>query len=256
MTLRWLPIDCLEPHPENANRMSADRLEKLKGHIVRTGRYEPIVVRPIPVRSAAGHGTLAGRACRGSTASRTRARECGPKGSFEGTGRVRSKRQNGENSARYQILNGHHRARVLRELGHTRARCDVWDVDDDEARMLLATLNRLEGRDDPKARARLVAHLATGRSAEDLARLLPEPPDAVERLLRLAEPPPEPAPPDSLAPLPQALIFFLSEEQEAVVREALGAVAEGRAAEGAARLGRAERLERLALWYLESVGRR
>jgi hypothetical protein len=56
--------------------------------------------------------------------------------------------------------------------------------------------------------------------------------------------------------LPQALIFFLSEEQEAVVREALGAVAEGRAAEGAARLGRAERLERLALWYLESVGRR
>jgi len=235
VTLRWLPIDCLEPHPENANRMSADRLEKLKGHIVRTGRYEPIVVRPIPVRSAAGHGT-----------SRTRARECG----------VRSKRQNGENSARYQILNGHHRARVLRELGHTRARCDVWDVDDEEARMLLATLNRLEGRDDPKARARLVAHLATGRSAEDLARLLPEPPDAVERLLRLAEPPPEPAPPDSLAPLPQALIFFLSEEQEAVVREALGAVAEGRAAEGAARLGRAERLERLALWYLESVGRR
>jgi ParB-like chromosome segregation protein Spo0J len=224
MALRWLPIDCLEPHPENANRMSADRLEKLKDHIARTGRYEPIVVRPIPVRSA----------------------ECG----------VRSKRQNGENGARYQILNGHHRARVLKALGHTRARCDVWDVDDDEARMLLATLNRLEGRDDPKARARLVAHLATGRSAEDLARLLPEPPDTVERLLRLAEPPPEPAPPDSLAPLPQALVFFLSEEQEVLVREALGAVAEERATEGAARLGRAERLERLALWYLESVGRR
>jgi len=186
MTLRWLPLDALEPHPENANRMSADRLEKLKGHVARTGRYEPIVVRPIPVRSA----------------------ECG----------VRSKRQNG---ARYQILNGHHRARVLRELGHTRARCDVWTVDDDEARMLLATLNRLEGRDDPKARARLVAHLATGRSAEDLARLLPEPPDAVERLLRLAEPPPEPVAVESLAPLPEALIFFLSAEQHALVSEAL-----------------------------------
>ena len=281
MTLRWLPIDRLEPHPENANRMSADRLEKLKGHIVRTGRYEPIVVRPIPVRSA----------------------ECG----------VRSKRQKGENGARYQILNGHHRARVLRELGRKRARCDVWDVDDDEARMLLATLNRLEGRDDPKARARLVAHLATGRSAEDLARLLPEPPDAVERLLRLAEPPPEPAPPDSLEPLPEALVFFLNAEQHALVSEALRAVgetplrivdcglrierqaanergfaarlggrcADRRTANGSARscssrprkraetfearpvargdssrLGRAERLERLALWYLESVGRR
>ncbi|MGB2754062.1 MAG: ParB/RepB/Spo0J family partition protein, partial [Phycisphaerae bacterium] len=205
------------PHPENANRMPEALLEKLQSHIERTGRYEPLVVRPVP-----------------SPVTR---------------GRVRK-------SQRYQILNGHHRAEVLKALGHTRARCDVWDVDDDEARMLLATLNRLEGRDDPKARARLVAHLATGRSAEDLARLLPEPPDAVERLLRLAEPPPEPAPPDSLEPLPQALVFFLSEEQEVLVREALGAVAEEGAAEGAARLGRAERLERLALWYLESVGRR
>jgi len=217
MTLRWLPLDALDSHPENANRMPPDLFEKLKGHVARTGRYEPIVVRPVP-----------------SPVTR---------------GRVRK-------SQRYQILNGHHRAAVLRQLGHTRARCDVWDVDDDEARMLLATLNRLEGRDDPKARARLVVHLATGRSAEDLARLLPEPPDAVERLLRLAEPPPEPAAADSLEPLPQALTFFLSEEQHALVSEALGAVAEEGAAEGSARLGRAERLERLALWYLESVGRR
>lgn len=222
MTLRWLPLDRLDSHPDNANRMSADRLEKLKGHIARTGLYEPLIVRPM------------------QNAER----------------RKQNERPNSENGARYQILNGHHRARVLRELGRKRARCDVWDVDDDEARMLLATLNRLEGRDDPKARARLVAALSTGRSAEDLARLLPEPPDAVERLLRLAEPPPEPAPPDSLEPLPQALVFFLSEEQEVLVREALGAVAEERAAEGTARLGRAERLERLALWYLESVGRR
>ena len=258
MTLRWVPIDRLEPHPENANRMSADRMEKLKGHIARTGLYEPLVVRPM--RNAAP---------RSRPWSRGRAPHF-----------------------RYQILNGHHRAEVLKALGHTRARCDVWDVDDDEARMLLATLNRLEGRDDPKARARLVAHLATGRSAEDLARLLPEPPDAVERLLRLAEPPPEPAPPDSLEPLPEALVFFLNAEQHALVSEALRAVGEKnnaecrtqnaeRTANGSARscssrprkragtceahrspegdssrLGRAERLERLALWYLESVGRR
>jgi len=258
MTLRWLPLDALDPHPENANRMSADRMEKLKGHIERTGRYEPLIVRPM------------------QNAER----------------RMQNERPNSKNGVRYQILNGHHRAAVLRELGRTQARCDVWDVDDDEARMLLATLNRLEGRDDPKARARLAAHLATGRSAEDLARLLPEPPDAVERLLRLAEPPPEPAPPDSLEPLPEALVFFLSEEQRALVSEALRAVGEKNNAEcrtqnaertangsargrvsrtrkragsvapneasrdGSSRLGRAERIERLALWYLESVGRR
>ena len=242
MTLRWLPLDALDPHPENANRMSADRLEKLKGHIARTGLYEPLVVRPM--RNA----------------------ECGmrnerQRSETDPSGERRSTPHSARRTPhfRYQILNGHHRAEVLRKLGHTRARCDVWDVDDDEARMLLATLNRLEGRDDPKARARLVAHLATGRSAEDLARLLPEPPDVVERLLRLAEPPPEPAAADSLEPLPEALIFFLNAEQHALVSEALravGAVAEEGAAEGAARLGRAERLERLALWYLESVGRR
>ncbi|HUW99389.1 MAG TPA: ParB/RepB/Spo0J family partition protein [Phycisphaerae bacterium] len=265
MTLRWLALDALEPHPENANRMSPDLLAKLKGHIERTGRYEPLIVRPMAA---------------------TLSRE--PKASASARPPVAAGR-------RYQILNGHHRAQSLRELGHRRARCDVWEVGDEEARVLLATLNRLQGRDDPKARALLAAHLAEGRSAKDLARLLPEPADAVERLLRLASPPPAPAAPDSLEPLPQALTFFLSEEQHALVSEALKAVGETargavgggegalagkppvpprersfeppalRAAKGApretvradsARLGRAERLERLALWYLESVGQR
>jgi len=197
MTLKWIPLEALEPHPENANRMTERLFEKLKGHLERTGRYEPLVVRPL-----------------------------------------------GE--ARYQILNGHHRVRALAALGHTHARCDVWEVDDAEARLLLATLNRLEGKDDPSARALLLAHLAEGRSVEELSRLLPEPPDAVERLLRLAEPPPEPIAPEDLAPLPRATTFFLSDEQHSLVSEAL------RAAAGARSLGRAEALERLALWYLEA----
>ena len=48
---------------------------------------------------------------------------------------------------KYQVLDGHHRVAILRDLGHTEARCDVWDVDDREAKLLLATLNRLEGQD-------------------------------------------------------------------------------------------------------------
>jgi hypothetical protein len=206
----------------------------------------------------------------------------------------------------YQILNGHHRAQVLRELGHTHARCDVWEVDDQEARVLLATLNRLEGRDDPSARASLVSHLADGKSPKDLAALLPEPADAVERLLKLATPPPAPLDPEDLPQLPRPMTFFLTEEQHALVSEALheagqdgpylapgehtgGAVLpsplEGEGAgvraavvaggqqnhpspglrppspsrgEGEQRrppgvaLSRADRLERLALWYLEA----
>ena len=34
---------------------------------------------------------------------------------------------------RYQVLDGHHRLTVLRDLGHATARCDIWDVDDREA---------------------------------------------------------------------------------------------------------------------------
>jgi len=203
MTLRWIPMDALEPHPENANRMPPRLLEKLKGHLERTGRYEPLVVRP-----AGGDG------------------------------------------GRYQILNGHHRARALRELGHERVRCDVWAVDDAEARLLLATLNRLEGRDDPTARAALVARLAEDgrRSAEDLAHLLPEPPDAVARLLRLASPPPAPADPAALDLPARPMTFFLSEEQYAVVTEALGEA--GKSEDE--RVDRAEAIERLATWYLEA----
>ena len=59
----------------------------------------------------------------------------------------------------YQILDGHHRVEVLRDLGHAEARCDVWDVDDREAKLLLATLNRLEGQDVPIRRASLVHEL-------------------------------------------------------------------------------------------------
>src|SRR6266705_1499678 len=43
---------------------------------------------------------------------------------------------------KYQVLDGHHRIAVLRDLGHTEVRCDVWQVDDREAKLLLATLNR------------------------------------------------------------------------------------------------------------------
>ena len=235
MTLLWIPLKALQPHPENSNRMPPHLMEKLKTHIERTGLYEPLVVRPMPAcntaREAAG-GDL--------------------------------KSEISDLRCRYQILNGHHRAEVLRELGHSRARCDVWEVDDEEARLLLATLNRLEDRDDPRERARLVAHLAKGRTAEELARLLPEPPDAVERLLRLAQPPPAPLAPEAMAPIARPMTFFLADEQYALIREALREITRDQTRAGdagepqpaATRPKRADALERLALWYLESRGLR
>lgn len=55
----------------------------------------------------------------------------------------------------YQILNGHHRAQALRAAGYDRAACIVWHATDREARIYLATLNRLVGADIPEKRAAL-----------------------------------------------------------------------------------------------------
>jgi hypothetical protein len=227
MTLEWIPLDALEPHPENSNRMPPGLLTKLKGHIRRTGLYEPLIVRPITERGTQAEETeetTEGRSGRsepgndlaeaGGGSDVVGGDHAEPSGVPRSEFRVPS-------SCRYQLLNGHHRAEALRQLGHTHARCDVWLVDDNEARVLLATLNRLEGRDDPTARAKLVARLAAGRSAEEIARLLPEPADAVERLLALAQPPPAPLDPNAAAPLARPMTFFLSQEQQRTVAEAL-----------------------------------
>lgn len=94
----------------------------------------------------------------------------------------------------YELLDGHHRVEIARSLGWREIHAVIWtEVDDDEARLLLATLNRLHGEDDPHRRARLLAHLhARWGDAEALRALLPDQEALLKRLLRLAEPPPIP----------------------------------------------------------------
>ena len=208
MTLQWIPLDALMPHPENSNRLPPHLMKKLKAHIARTGLYEPLVVRPMP--SPASPLTTPVPDSRFPVpAVDVPGAPCPVPGAAVAV-------------TPYQLLNGHHRARVLRELGHTHARCDVWLVNDADARLLLATLNRLEGRDDPAARGELVARLMQDLSPDDLVRLLPEPAEAIERLKRLASPPPTPADPATLPPRERPMTFFLTEAQHALVTEALG----------------------------------
>lgn len=81
-------------------------------------------------------------------------------------------RQQGD--GRYQILDGKQRTDILRELGQQTAWCLVWECSDQEALLLLATLNQLRGDDLPARRAALVSELAEHESLAQLARLLPE----------------------------------------------------------------------------------
>ena len=134
----------------------------------------------------------------------------------------------------YQILDGHHRVEVLRDLGRTQARCDVWDVDDREAKLLLATLNRLEGQDVPIRRAQLIHELLGELNMGDLAGLLPETDKQLEELEALLQ-----FPADEIAALldeqvdeeekvlPRVMTFVVTPEQEQLVERAIELASDG-----------------------------
>ena len=173
-----IDLTLIRPHPENCNRMDAETLTKLRRHIERTGRYEPLVVRPHP-----------------------------------------------SEPGRFQILNGHHRLQVLKALGHGSAKCVVWDVNDEQARLYLATLNRLSGEDIPERRALLVGFLLESFDLEELVGLLPEDGDQLAELERLARVEPAdlvPAPEDGKDGTSRVILeFFLDSEGAKKVNLAL-----------------------------------
>jgi len=137
-------------------------------------------------------------------------------------------------TGKYQVLDGHHRVDVLRELGHTEARCDIWVVDDREAKILLATLNRLEGQDQPIRRAQLLHELLGEMSLGDLAGLLPETDRQLEELHSLLE-----FPADEVAALleeqvaeeekvlPRVMSFVVTPDQEQVIEQAVELASDG-----------------------------
>lgn len=87
---------------------------------------------------------------------------------------------------RYQLINGHNRLRVLRSLSHPSARCVVWNLDDDQTRLYLATLNRLSGHDIPERRAALLENLLASFSIDELSLLLPDDKKQLEELEQLS----------------------------------------------------------------------
>jgi len=198
--IRHIPLDRLVPHPDNANRMSRTNFTKLVRNLERTGRYEPLVVRPCPKR----------------------------RGFF-------------------QIINGHHRCEALRKLGHTTAEATVWNVDDEQTDILLATLNRLGGRDTLDKKLALLRRLRTRIPARKLARLLPQTLGQIERLAS--------AGPNITAVRKKGntfaipIVFFVTDEQQREIEEAISTAAPS--CEGQTRATRrAAALTRMAAEFL------
>ena len=150
----------------------------------------------------------------------------------------------------FQVLDGHHRVEVLREIGHAEVRCDVWNVDDREAKLLLATLNRLQGQDIPIRRAQLIHELLGEMSLSDLGGLLPETDKQLEELESLLQ-----FPAEEIAALlgeeaekedrvlPRVLTFVVTADQEELIERAVEMASDGtegrdRKARGLANLAR------------------
>ena len=118
----------------------------------------------------------------------------------------------------FQIINGHHRCRALAELGYKCADCVVWEVDDRGADVLLVTLNRLGGSDELGKKLAILRRLCEKTRTKELSKILPYPAGQIERLISLGK---RPTPVGGSQTLANPVVFFLSDEQQRVVEEAL-----------------------------------
>ena len=200
--IRHIALDKLVPHPGNPNRMSRANFGKLVRNIERTGRYEPLVVRPCP----------------------------GRRGFF-------------------QIINGHHRCEALRQLGHETAEAVVWNIDDEQTDILLATLNRLQGRDTLDKKLALLQRLSVTMGVRKLAKLLPQTRGQLDRLV-------------SAKPLARGIsgkpgvfaipmVFFVDRVQEHTIEEAISRAATGLPDGQTRAVRRATALTRIARFFLD-----
>jgi ParB/RepB/Spo0J family partition protein len=195
-------LDKLIAHPDNPNRMSKANFARLVRNIKRTGKYEPIVVRP--------HSKEA---------------DC------------------------FEIINGHHRCKALAQLSYREADCVVWDVDDEQTDILLATLNRLGGSDELERKMALLKRLNNVMKANELAKLLPQTAKQIERLTNLKMPElPVKAAGGYFA---NPMVFFLTDEQKRIVEKAL-LLAEENQNEKTKVVRNAEALTAIAQYFLNN----
>jgi ParB/RepB/Spo0J family partition protein len=123
---------------------------------------------------------------------------------------------------KFQIINGHHRVKALEKLGRKEANCIVWDVDDEQTAILLTTLNRLSGADDPAKKIELLTKLKEKFDATELSKLLPNTRKQIEQLTNLKI--------NAVrCPLPAAqfavpLMFFVNSEQNKIIEKALSSI--------------------------------
>jgi ParB/RepB/Spo0J family partition protein len=169
--IHTVAIEKLVAHPDNPNKQSRVNFAKLVRNIERTGKYEPLIVRPHPERKEF-----------------------------------------------FQLINGHHRCKALEQLGYKEANVIVWDVDNEQTDILLATLNRLGGSDELSKKSSLLKRMSENFKTKELCKLLPQTARQIEQLVNLKVPA---APAASAGNFLNPLVFFVDDEQKRTIEDAL-----------------------------------
>ena len=200
--IQSIPLDKLVPHPANPNKMSKANFVKLVRNIERTGRYEPLIVRSIQQSI----NRQERKVLRGKT-------EILESSAVSACSAVKE-------YCCFQIINGHHRWLALKELGKKEADAIVWDIDDEQADILLATLNRLCGQDVLEKKLALLKRLSEKMQTAELAKLLPQTKAHIEKLtyLHLSR---VSSIKNRESSFSNPLVFFVSDEQQQVIETAL-----------------------------------
>lgn len=148
-TTIWVPTSKLVPHPKNDNEMSEAMLNKLAANIQRTGKYPPIIVRSLEK-------------------------------SIEFTEQ--------HDQGLYQIMDGEHRWKIACARCEEEVHVDVWEgIDDESAEIILATMNRLQGRSNPAKRLEIIRRLSQSNTVDALGELLPEDQDSIQKMIDSAK---------------------------------------------------------------------
>ena len=134
----------------------------------------------------------------------------------------------------YEIINGRHRRRALRELGHETVDVIVWDIDDEQTDILLATLNRLGGSNVLEKKLALLRRLNERMNARELGKLLPHSARQIQRLVQVHSsgmvcPRPASSAGDKSAgsAFANPQVFLLSDAQQRIVEAALSLARDG-----------------------------
>jgi ParB/RepB/Spo0J family partition protein len=118
----------------------------------------------------------------------------------------------------FQIINGEHRCKALAKLSYKTANCIVWDIDDKQVDILLATLNRLVGTDQIDKKLSLLKRLHKRMKSAELAKLLPQTAKQIERITSLKMPRRLKI---NVKSFSNPMVFFVNDAQQEIIERAL-----------------------------------